>query len=388
MAAAFPRRDAIDDGVPNPRGDKVVHVNIALVVVATSLVVARFWTRIAINNMLGRDDWCVLMALAIAITMTGLFYGEAENGFGLHKADVSKEHFLQAWKYFLACQVLYKAAVLFAKLSMLFLYLRIFASHNFRIAAYAVMFICVGTAIGTILPTIFACQPIRKAWIPTEPGKCIWLPGIWYASSSINIATDLMIIVLPFAQMRLLKVPKFQKLSLVALFSLGFFIIATCVVRIATLAPATTAKDTTYYQAQNNLWLGIEVNTSIIVACIPPLKATVTRFFPQLWRGSSYRPTINYRSSSGAQKLPDSYRGSSKGTTSPYPIPPLSPTSGMHRTVVIGGLNSHSYPISESNSDEVVMLDDMGKTATNYSKRRDNSIVKETEVEVTYTEVP
>jgi hypothetical protein len=118
--------------------------------------------------------------------------------------------------------VLYKAAVLFAKLSMLFLYLRIFSSRSFRIAAYAVMFICIGTAIGTIIPTIFACHPIEKAWIPTMAGECIWTPGIWYASSSINIATDVMIIALPIAQMRSLNLPKAQKIGLAVLFSLGF----------------------------------------------------------------------------------------------------------------------------------------------------------------------
>jgi hypothetical protein len=63
MAATLFKRDAIDDGVPNPRGDTVVNVNVALAVVATVMVVARFWTRIVINNMLGVDDWFVLTAL-------------------------------------------------------------------------------------------------------------------------------------------------------------------------------------------------------------------------------------------------------------------------------------------------------------------------------------
>ncbi|ETI21969.1 hypothetical protein G647_06039 [Cladophialophora carrionii CBS 160.54] len=379
------KRDAIDYGLPNPRGDTVVTVNIALVAVAVVMVVARFWTRIVINNMLGLDDWCVLTALLIAITMTGLFYGETKNGFGLHRVDVDQEHFLQAWKYFLACQVLYKAAALFAKLSMLFLYLRIFSSRNFRMAAYAVMFICVGTAIGTILPTIFACHPIEKAWIPTVPGRCIWTPGIWYASSSINIATDVMIIVLPIAQIRSLKLPKAQKIGLAVLFSLGFFIIATCAVRIATLAPAATAKDSTYYQAQNNLWLGIEVNTSIICTCIPPLKATIMRFFPRIFRGSSYgRPTVNYRTRSGTFPLSSNGTSVKGGNNSSFPTP-LSPTHGYSNTVVTGG--SKSYPISESNSDEVVMLDDMAKTGRERPRGKDD-IVKQTDVEVSYLEVP
>ncbi|OAP64664.1 hypothetical protein AYL99_00636 [Fonsecaea erecta] len=380
------KRDAVDDHVPNPRGDTVVTVNIALVVVAGVLVIARFWTRIAINHMLGVDDWCVLMALLIAITMTGLFHGETKNGFGLHQATVSEEHILQAWKYFLACQVLYKAAALFAKLSMLFLYLRIFSSRGFRIAAYIVMFICVGTAIGTIFPTIFACHPIQKAWTPTLPGKCIWTPGIWYSSSSINIATDVMIILLPVAQIQSLKLPKAQKFGLALLFSLGFFIIATCAVRIGTLGPAATAKDSTYYQAQNNLWLGVEVNTSIICTCIPPLKATITRFFPRIFRGSSYNhPSTNYRSRSGTYPLSDTYHGSSsvKGRVSSFPNP-ASPTKGFSTTIISSG-ESKAYPISESNSDEVVMLQDMAKTgADTYRPKRRDEIRKQTEVEVSY----
>ncbi|KIX99522.1 uncharacterized protein Z520_05098 [Fonsecaea multimorphosa CBS 102226] len=317
--------------------------------------------------------------------MTGLFYGETKNGFGLHQATVSQEHILQAWKYFLACQVLYKAAALFAKLSMLFLYLRIFSSHGFRIAAYVVMFICAGTAIGTILPTIFACHPIQKAWTPALPGKCIWTPGIWYSSSSINIATDVMIIALPIAQIRSLRLPKAQKFGLALLFSLGFFIIATCVVRIATLGPAATQKDSTYYQAQNNLWLGVEVNTSIICTCIPPLKATITRFFPRMFHGSSYnRPTSSYRSRSGAVPLSGSYQKSSVNGGAPSFPNPASPTKGFSSTVITGG-GSRTYPISESNSDEVVMLDDIAKTEADiYRPKRRDDIMKQTDVEISY----
>jgi hypothetical protein len=141
----------------------------------------------------------------------------------------------------------------------------------------------------------------------------------------------------------------------------------------------------TDYQAQNNLWLGIEVNTSIICTCIPPLKATITRFFPRFFRGSSYgRPTTNYRSRSGTYPLSGGSAKGAGGGTSPFPTP-LSPTHGFSKTVISGG--HKSYPISESNSDEVVMLDDMAKTARERPKRRDD-IVKQTDVEVTYLETP
>ena len=62
MAIIF-GRDAIDEGVANPRGNTVVIVNIAMVTVAGALVVARFWTRVVVNNLVGSDDWSILGAL-------------------------------------------------------------------------------------------------------------------------------------------------------------------------------------------------------------------------------------------------------------------------------------------------------------------------------------
>jgi hypothetical protein len=57
------KRDAVDDEVANPRGDRMVNVNVAMVVLATAMVIARFWTRMTINKILGRDDWCILASL-------------------------------------------------------------------------------------------------------------------------------------------------------------------------------------------------------------------------------------------------------------------------------------------------------------------------------------
>ena len=46
-------------------------------------------------------------------------------------------------------------------------------------------------------------------------------------------------------------------------------------------------------QAENNLWLGIEVNTSIIVTCLPPLRNLITTVFPRLLNSSNYASSQN-----------------------------------------------------------------------------------------------
>jgi hypothetical protein len=124
-------------------------------------------------------------------------------------------------KYLLACQVLYKTGVAIAKMSMLLLYLRIFQTNGFRRAVYVVMFLVVGAAIGTILPTIFQCNPIQKAWTPSLKGHCLYQPPVWYAASSLAILTDVLIIILPMSQLPKLKLARAQKIALGFLFSIG-----------------------------------------------------------------------------------------------------------------------------------------------------------------------
>lgn len=57
------------------------------------------------------------------------------------------------------------------------------------------------------------------------------------------IITDLMIIILPINETRRLQLPLAQKLMLVALFSLGLFVVACTVVRMVSVSPQTTATD-------------------------------------------------------------------------------------------------------------------------------------------------
>lgn len=124
-------------------------------------------------------------------------------------------------KYYFVCQIVYKAAVCLTKVSLLLLYLRIFPARAFRIAVWVVVAIVVGSATGTVVATIFQCNPLQKSWHSILPGHCIKIGGVWYSSSSLAIFTDVRIIVLPITQIPSLTLPKGQKIGLGFLFSLG-----------------------------------------------------------------------------------------------------------------------------------------------------------------------
>ncbi|KAL7793847.1 hypothetical protein V8C37DRAFT_401700 [Trichoderma ceciliae] len=275
--APLGKRDAIDDGDPNPRGESLAHLSIIFVSLASFFVVLRLFTRYFHTKAFGADDALIVAALALATCMTAAYNGEAGNGFGLHSDQLNAEHKIMAFKWFFVAQILYKITTCLTKMSLGMLYLRIFPARKFRIGVLCVMAITVAYTLAAVLMTIFACNPIRKSWIKTLPGVCVNSISIWYSTSVLNIVTDILIIGLPINEIRRLQLPLAKKLLLCALFSLGIFVIACTVIRMITVSPQTTASDQTYYQAVSNSWTFVETNVGILCACLPIVWVPLTR---------------------------------------------------------------------------------------------------------------
>ncbi|KAL6862266.1 hypothetical protein J3F83DRAFT_745619 [Trichoderma novae-zelandiae] len=271
------RRDAIDDGDPNPRGESLAHLSIIFVSLAGFSVILRLLTRYFHTKAFGADDALIVAALALAACMTAAYNGEAGNGFGLHSDQLDQDHKVLAFKWFFVAQILYKVTTCLTKMSLGMLYLRIFPDRKFRIAVISVMAITTAYTLAAVLMTIFACKPIEKSWRKTLPGVCVNSISIWYSTSVLNIVTDVLIIGLPLNEIRRLQLRLARKLLLCALFSLGVFVIACTVIRMITVSPQTTASDQTYYQAVSNSWTFVETNVGILCACLPIVWVPITR---------------------------------------------------------------------------------------------------------------
>ncbi|KAH0489846.1 hypothetical protein TgHK011_001339 [Trichoderma gracile] len=307
------RRDAIDDGDSNPRGENLAHLSIIFVCLAGFFVILRLLTRQFHTKAFGADDALIVVALALSACMTVAYNGEAGNGFGLHSDQINQDHKVIAFKYFFAAQILYKVATCLTKSSLGMLYLRIFPGHKFRIAVITVVGVTVAYTFAAVLMTVFACKPIEKAWRKTLPGVCVNSISIWYSTSVLNIVTDILIIGLPVNEIRRLQLPLARKLLLCALFSLGVFVIACTVIRMITVSPQTTASDQTYYQAVSNSWTFVETNVGIMCACLPIVWVPITRQILRLFGLGKEEPTATSKSaqtySLGSHGLASSAQG-------------------------------------------------------------------------------
>ncbi|KAJ4256094.1 hypothetical protein NW762_009170 [Fusarium torreyae] len=126
-----------------------------------------------------------------------------------------------------------------AKFSLLWMYKKLLVQLPFYMKLwYALVGFCVVTLIGSIITLFLACSSM-EAWFAV--GKCTTprdvkaaAVSMWFAYA-VDVLTDLLIMLLPLRLIIALQMPLSRKLSIAALFCLGWVCIIASTVRVTQL---------------------------------------------------------------------------------------------------------------------------------------------------------
>lgn len=149
---------------------------------------------------------------------------DAAHGLGKHASDVPGGAPGGATFFFAVLypeEILYMTGFSLVKLSVLLFYRRIFPGQRFKQALWIVTFLVIGWGVTMTFASALQCIPIRKAWNPDVPGKCINLHAYYFGQAIPNSITDGIILLLPLPSLWKLQVPRSQKVALIAIFFLG-----------------------------------------------------------------------------------------------------------------------------------------------------------------------
>ena len=120
--------------------------------------------------------------------------------------------------------MLYNASLTAVKFTFLTQYYRVFRVKKMQ-KIILVAGVLVGCwALSQLLIVIFNCNPVNKFWDQSVPGYCIPNLPFWYINAAGNIVTDVTIFVLPLPVLRHLNLQRSQKILLIGIFSIGFFV--------------------------------------------------------------------------------------------------------------------------------------------------------------------
>ncbi|KAK0652592.1 hypothetical protein B0T16DRAFT_322483 [Cercophora newfieldiana] len=255
-------------------------------IIGVVFVALRFYTRKRLlRNVLGAEDWTILVALVFAgATCAGMI--EPVYGLGKHILDVEPAAMAPMARAGWYTILWYMLSLLFTKISILLLYIRILSYQHARYAVYVILAIVIlANGIWTLATVVTACLPLNAFWDRTiVDAWCrplVW----WYANTGLHIATDVLLYVLPLPVIVNLQIKLRQKIVLYAVFALG--VCSISVVRLWDLLEERKRTDFTYDNVSISYLTVIEINAAIACACSMTLKPFCARFFPRLWGSRS-----------------------------------------------------------------------------------------------------
>ena len=189
---------------------------------ATICVAVRLYTRLRIQRSTCWDDYAAVFALPFGIAYGVIQIISTRYGAGLHTQDLPKDLAEPILRLNFIGAEIYLFSLLGYKMSILFLYLRIFSiSKVYRCCIWFVMFITFGYIFGQFWTQAFFCQPIAKYWRPETPGHCLSLVTMIDLYTSLNFITDLMIFVLPLPMVWRIQLSFQEKAGVLFIFIVG-----------------------------------------------------------------------------------------------------------------------------------------------------------------------
>ncbi|RJE18617.1 integral membrane protein [Aspergillus sclerotialis] len=233
----------------------------------------------------GPDDYTIIVSWCLAVVIFGLNASMVHYGFSHHMWDiVPLDNITKAYKRFYAYVLVYKIQISLAKISVCLFLLRIFRSTTFRYITYTMMGINTAIAIAWVFGDAFRCQPIHLAWTGwenAEPGKCINFNQSTIANAFVNIIVDAAMVVMPMYEVTKLSLSIRKKLGVILMFAVGLVLTVVGILRAVVLYQHHRwNNDPTVTLAPVNHWSTIEVQITIVCACLPITRAMLVRFFP------------------------------------------------------------------------------------------------------------
>ncbi|KAK2002550.1 integral membrane protein [Colletotrichum falcatum] len=276
-------QDRFDAGTITPR---VLALGGILTSLSIIFVGLRVFTRISLTSKaFGLDDYLIGISLGLAIIFFGLSIKLCELGVGVHMWQVKRADFSPGFLlHALIAILIYSLSVTTAKLSLLFLYLRLSPEKWFRIVTMAFVGFATAYALIYLLLIVLSCRPIHASWdLSAQAGAtCVNKGVIYLVLSGTNIVMDIVCLILPLRIIIPLQMARRQKISLILLFATGGFVCFCAIRRTTVLPPLFTSKDFTFDLPKQLNWASVEVNAGVVCASVPALKPFFVRYLPML----------------------------------------------------------------------------------------------------------
>ncbi|KAL9052264.1 MAG: hypothetical protein Q9162_005521 [Coniocarpon cinnabarinum] len=262
----------------------VIDVSVAFIVLNTVFVALRIIARFHLKQQkFGMDDALILAAYVINIGLCADALGNtpAEVPLGTDPTMI-KPQLEPVLKAIYAAEQLLYAGFTLPKLSLLFLYLRVFEVRWVRFTTWGLIGVSTACWIAFALVAAFLCAPVQYYWDRLIPGgSCISIDTFWRTIPPFNIVTDIVAMILPIPIIWKLEASKFKKLGVIFIFATGGVGVIACGIRWGVYLTHTAELIIPVQTGPMLSWAVIEPGFYLIAACLPLMRPIVLAIIPK-----------------------------------------------------------------------------------------------------------
>ncbi|RYC82256.1 hypothetical protein BFJ63_vAg14848 [Fusarium oxysporum f. sp. narcissi] len=204
-----------------------------------------------------------------------------ENGVGRDIWTLSDSEMVTSFKLFFFHQLNYFLLLGLAKASILAFYLRIFPDRKFRITVWLTQTFNLSSTFVCLIVMLTLRRPVALNWEDWEGiypyGRVRSQELLYLTHAMLNITLDVWMVIIPTTQLYYLGLKIRKKIGVIAMFSVGIFLIISSVVRFVYLRSFLSGKQGTEKRALKALiWACIEPCVGVMVGCSPNIRQSTT----------------------------------------------------------------------------------------------------------------
>ncbi|KAK1975685.1 CFEM domain-containing protein [Colletotrichum cereale] len=244
------------------------------------------WLRI---SPWGWDDASIIAAYLVLAAFLPAAVSATKSGAGRDIWTLSPDQITQLLMIVYVFGLLYFFCLAFIKISIVFLYFRIFPDERFRKVLWVTQVFNLLLLISYAAGQLALCQPLELAWVgwtKEVPGKCFNRNEFIISHGAINVALDLWMLGLPLTQLYGLRMQRRKKLGVMVMLSLGVFLTAVSAYRLKAVMDFATSYNASADSLATSIWSHIELCVGVIVACLPSTRQVWIKVFPTVLKAT------------------------------------------------------------------------------------------------------
>jgi len=286
---------------PEGLAEAILVVTILFTIICIVVVGLRVWIRIK-TRLFSMEDYLMCIGMALNMVHNGIVMYGCYTGIGTRDAKMGPGTMMEAAKVVLLWQLFYVTGSIFIKASICATLLRITIQRKYAYILWALIAVTAVSNLVAFSAALARCKPVSATWNPAA-GTCLdqsIIITLTYVVSSVNIATDWSVAIIPIfilwnIQMR-------RKLKLITGSILGIGVLASCatIIRMPYSGAYSAKVDQLHGIGNIILWTVVECDLGIIAGSLPMLRTLFKSLTKDYSTDEAYR---HYNLHTGDNKL-------------------------------------------------------------------------------------